>query len=176
MLLRSWPVWLGAAVLLGSILGASALLLSLAQPGTAPLPPEVRKTVQPGSVDPVPRRLAVGGAPGFFVVIQPDGSSYLEKPDGTKNPLTFATPNLPSLVEKTAKQLTAPRKIKTGISQLIVCDSGVVDVPAGAIITYIGKDKVVTVDTQDGSSVIYYTDGRVERHARTERSDFSTPK
>jgi hypothetical protein len=112
-----------------------------------------------------PRRMKVAGREGYWVVILQDGSSYLEGPDGKKETLAEAGPAL--VTPKPKVTLPAPLK---PVGQLVVCDDGVVDVPLGAVITLIGKDKVVT-HTEDGSSVVYYTDGRVEQRGRPERTE-----
>jgi hypothetical protein len=114
---------------------------------------------------PAPRRLPVGGATGYVVVIEPDGSSYLEDPSGRRTVLAEAAP-VPAPPEVRPK---AAPPAKTTVGQLIVCDTGVVDVPTGAVITFVGRDKVVTRD-EAGGSTTYYTDGRVEAHVR-ERKD-----
>lgn len=114
-----------------------------------------------------PKRLAVANAPGYFVVIEPDGSSYMETPDGKRTKLTGPTPKFDAVI----KAVTSPRAtpMKKEVGQLVVCDSGVVDVPRDAVITFIGPDKVVTLDPADGSSSAYYTDGRIVRIDRESR-------
>lgn len=126
-------------------------------------PPVAAKPVEPPA-PPGPKRMPVGGQEGFFVVINLDGSSYLEAPDGTKTKLAEAGP-----------VLIPPREVVVGppprkpIGQLVVCDAGVVDVPRDAVITLIGKDKVVTHD--ESGATTYYTDGRVERRSRLDRKE-----
>jgi hypothetical protein len=108
------------------------------------------------------RRVPVAGRKGHWVVFEPDGSSYLEAPDGTRTRLASAAEGPPP---PPPPQRATPER-RPG--QLVVCDEGVVDVPKNAVITLVAADKVVTHEP-DGSSVTYFTDGRVERRGRDRR-------
>lgn len=119
-----------------------------------------------------PRRLPVAGAPGFYVVVNPDGTSYLERPDGVRQVLVDSllarTPD-PREVERRirAKMEAADRpKAKRELGQVIVLDKGVVDVPKGAVVTFVGSDRAVVLDDDGVSSTVYHADGRVEKRDR----------
>lgn len=114
-----------------------------------------------------PRRVPVAGSDGYTVVLNPDGTSYLEGPDGKKTQLvdrTFArTPSEKELEERIRKRLQrpAPAPRKAAVGQLVVLDEGVVDVPRDALITYTGPDRLVAL-TPDGTATVYWADGRTE--------------
>jgi hypothetical protein len=129
----------------------------------------------------VPRRLPLAGAEGYFVVLMPDGTSYLESPNGQKTSLVdkrFASiPSELALNAQIAKQLQQRQKqqaiIKppeTRLGQLVVLDEGVVDVPEGAIITFVGPDRLVAT-SNNGTSTVYYANGRVEVRNRADLLD-----
>lgn len=145
-----------------------------------PSAPATHKTVE--TVVPVPiaavlRRLPVAGAEGYWIVVHQDGSSFLESPDGSQRQLTEPGDKNPETPEADliAKRLEKAETKRQGIGQLVVCDVGVVDVPKDAVITFVGRDKVVTLDPVGGSSIIYYTDGRVERRGRADRRSDAGP-
>lgn len=123
------------------------------------------------------RRVPVTGASGFFIIIEPDGSTFMEDADGKRTQLTNAdpkeAPNIDDTVSSIMNRIDAVPK-KTAIGELIVCDKGIVDVPKGSIITFIGPDKVVT-HSNDGASVTYFTDGRIVRRSRLERKIEGNP-
>lgn len=127
---------------------------------------------QPGTVN-TSRRLPVAGAAGFFVVINADGTSYLESPTG-KQALVSADFTMPPSAEQALaarlaaranRPTEAPRKAR--LEQLVVLDHGVVDVPRGATITLVTADYLVVLN-QDGTSTVYYVDGRSEVRGRQE--------
>lgn len=177
----SWPLWLSLAAVVTVVCGFVTLMVTFAQQdgGTQEAGDTKQATEQqqgPAPAGPtkpetaVARRVPVSGAAGFFVVINPDGSSYMEAPDGKQTKLTDPDPATApddSVVDKVVGRMTTPLR-KTEVGQLIVCDRGVVDVPKGAIITFVGTDKVVT-HNPDGSSTAYFTDGRVVQRDRTDR-------
>ena len=118
------------------------------------------------------QRISVAGQPGYFIVVQEDGASYLEGPDGKKiRQLADASPREEIRVPQ--KLITNVLPKRSSLGQLIVCDKGVVDVPVEAVITFIGVDRVVT-HNPDGTSVIYHTDGKIEIRGLTER-ELKTP-
>lgn len=161
-----------------SVGAAAALLAVLAAPtpdGHEPAPPEYAAPDDPpggtgtGVAEAVgPRRLGVAGRPGHAVVMLPDGSSYLETPDGTRTQLT-GPQQAEADAEAAARRVEAARGPRRP-GQLVVTETGVVDVPADAVITLIGRDKVVTHEP-DGTSKVYFCDGRVVSQARGERAD-----
>lgn len=179
--------WASLCLLVLGVGGAVALAACLAQPGRPgegrPGPaaaPVVRQTPRMADMpkevtNPVAgtRRLKVGGADGFYVVINPDGSSVLEGPGGQRTPLAGAgelsQPRPPGVVDRVGKGLKPPvPPKKKEVGQLVVCDLGVIDVPTDSVITFVGRDKVVTHDPS-GASVVYHVGGGVERRGRAER-------
>ena len=175
-----WPFWTSLFVVLLGIAGGITLVATLAQPDGGVSSSDEESTSGPreekgatAGTATRPKRMAIGGAPGYFVVVNPDGSSYMESPDGKRTQLADADPTAKTVSDDAVKgvvdRMAAPPK-KTEIGQLVVCDKGVVDVPKGAVITYVGDDKVVTVNPVDGSSVVYFTDGKVTRRDRVERA------
>jgi hypothetical protein len=179
-----WPARPGllAAAAAAAVLGLVALAVIL--DGAAPSPvPSTSSAGVAGSVEETeeketspgrwPRRLPVAGARGWWAVLYEDGSSFLEGPDGQRKQLTEPGP-VPQPAAGaggngqgwSGKGPAGPARTP---GRLIVCDDGVVDVPVDAVITFIGRDRVVTLDPHDGSSTIYHTDGRVERRGRAER-------
>lgn len=114
--------------------------------------------------------MTVAGNEGYAVVMNPDGSSYLEAPDGKRTELTKpGRPDDDAAEKAVTKKLEEVRPKKVGIGQLIVTDTGVVDIPKDAIVTFVGRDKVVTHEP-DGTSNVYFVDGRVVRQARGDKS------
>lgn len=123
--------------------------------GPPPPPPEVAEVS--------PRRLPIGGT-GNYMAIEPDGSAYLVSSDGTRSQVMNPTPRpIPPTVTGRA---TMPQRI---IGQIIVCDTGLVDVPKNAIVTYVGRDRV-TILNDDGSSTTYFVDGHSEHWARDQKT------
>lgn len=118
------------------------------------------------------RRMPVAGAPGFFIVVNPDGTSYLEKPSGQRQVLVDAAqaavpdPGTLALRVKEKMEEVSRPKPKTEIGQLVVLDRGVVDVPKGAVITFTGPDRAVVLNEDGISSTVFHSDGRVERRER----------
>jgi hypothetical protein len=114
-----------------------------------------------------PRRLPVAGREGSFLVVEADGSSYLEEPGGRRTMLAEAATDAAAgdVVRKVVERAKAPRREP---GQLVVLDRGVVDVPKDAVITFVGRDRVVALDT-DGSASVYHADGRVEHESRPGR-------
>jgi hypothetical protein len=173
-------LWLSVFLLAAGLGGSAALVYYLADTGATtpgrpvvpPPPPDLPDPVPPAPEP--PKRLRVSGSDGFWVVINPDGSGHLERPDGSRTPLAvkgeLGPPPAEAVVRKIERRLMAHGRpaIKKEVGHLIVCDDGVVDVPKDAVITFVGRDKVVT-HAADGSSVVYYTDGRVDRRDRSER-------
>lgn len=150
------------------------LPISLPKPPTAvatnslPFAPfEVPGSLLPG--DGKPRRLPVTGAAGYVVVLNPDGTSYLEGPKGDKTQLvdrTFAKmPSERELEERIRKRLLRPTpatpKREAVVGQLVVLDEGVIDVPQDALVTYTGPDRLVALNP-DGTATVYWADGRTE--------------
>jgi len=164
--------WVGPAVVtvttVAAVSSGVALVLLLGTDGPPDQPNPATPVSQPtpgGVVSPGPRRLPVAGSDGFYVVVMPDGSSYLESPTGQKKKLADGGPDEDDVSARVERKVTAPPKKRRGPGQLVVTDSGVVEVPQDAIITLVGRDKVVT-HAPDGTSVTYYVDGRVEPFAR----------
>lgn len=86
-----WPLWLSLFVLFLCVGGCFALVILFAQSDTETTDHKdevVRADGTPGSSAAIsmsaagPKRMPVAGAEGFFIVINPDGSSYMESPDG----------------------------------------------------------------------------------------------
>ena len=104
----------------------------------------------------------VSGALGYFVVTLADGSSYLEGPDGKRQPLTRAVPviDAPGLEKKVTDKVAGPAKAPADVKpdSLYFLEKGVVAVPPGGIVTFVGKDHVVVLE--DAGTVVYYADGR----------------
>lgn len=185
--MRQINPWIGLAGLAFGLLLVACLLAGLLT-DEQPVDPEEPVSPAPTGEPPVsvptprpptppvkrdwPRRYAVSGAAGFFVVINQDGSSYMEKPDGSRQQLAEAGSMDQGVRAEAAvtraleRAQQAPAKATVG--QLVVCDTGVVDVPMDAVITFVGSDKVVTLN-QDGSSTAYYTSGRIEQRDRQTR-------
>lgn len=177
---RKALLWLSAVLLFAALVGGIALAVHFAQPDDAEQEVNAKHNTEPPAVaneGQVPRRIAVTGAPGFFVVIGPDGASYIESPDGARKKLADADrgPEKVSSEPVFSKVMKRLEQKKAGLGQLVVCDEGVVDVPKGAIITFVGKDKVVTHNA-DGSSTVYFTDGRIVQRDRKERRVLPAPK
>jgi hypothetical protein len=156
-------------VLIPKLAGTS---VPVAPPPAAVRRPEpkalVPRTVSAAAVlppEPAARRFAVGGAEGFAVVVAPDGSSRLEAPDGSKVELTTAEPVVATpAAERVIKQVVSRLETPTPgalAGQLLVLDRGVVTVPRGAVITYMGADRVI-VHEDDNTSTIYYISGAIE--------------
>ncbi len=106
-------------------------------------------------------RTPVAGAKGYFVVVAGDGSRFLEDPNGKRQPLQAVPPPIDSAIEKkVAERLTNPDKSPGAVKpeHLYFLASGVVAVPPGGIVTFVGKDHVVVLE--DVGTVVYYTDGR----------------
>lgn len=118
--------------------------------------PEITAPVVPAKS----QRIPVTGAPGFVVIVHPDGASELEDAAGVRTPLTPADATPLAVVP--SKPQPEP---KTTVGQLIVLDRGIVDVPKDSLITFTGEDNLVVLNA-DGSSTVYRTDGRIERRAR----------
>lgn len=194
---RSNPKWIfvvSTVLLTASLVGVVALFTVVGVDNTTPVEDEKPELVEPvtkGTVvekreavpvaKDLPRRLPVAGLEGYFITVNPDGSSYMEEPGGKKTPLADAggPPTAEDVVVKRASERIAklPQK-RTGIGQLIVLDKGVIDVPKDAIITYTGPDKVVTHEA-DGSSTVYHVSGKVEHRERSVRvniGDTTAPK
>lgn len=114
-------------------------------------------------------RLPVAGAKGYFVVVA-DGKRFLEDPDGKRQPLPAAPAAPDTAVEKkVADRLTNPLKPPGAVrpENLYFTESGVIAVPKGGIVTYVGKDHVVVLE--EVGTVVYYTDGR-DREVRERRA------
>jgi hypothetical protein len=180
----NWIVWVVATLIVCAMVGCLVLVFLLAQDAeeVPEKPSEGAKNSrkEPSRLTvaaPITRRLPVSGAKGFYIVINPDGSSYMEGPEGKKTSLTGALPKASgapdTLVDKVVGRM-ADLPVKAEVGQLVVCDNGVVDVPKNAVITYIGEDKVVTHNS-DGSSTVYFVDGRVVQRDRTERRPTDAP-
>lgn len=134
------------------------------KPADPVVPKEQPKIVEslPMPAPPKERRLPIAGSTSVIVVLF-DGSAYVETPDGKRSkflaPLPSVLPTLPTAAPKTQE---APRPR----GQLTVTDKGVIDIPADAVITFIGDDHVVTHD-QVGNSTVYFVDGRIEKRDRS---------
>lgn len=155
-------------------IGTSVLLLvtlTSQDTGTSVPGPDKAKTTNRVQPDPTqPRRLVVAGSDGYAVVMNPDGSSYLEAPDGKQTQLTEPGRLEDDAAEKAvARKLEEVRPKKQGLGQLVVTDTGIVDIPRDAVVTLIGRDKVVTHEP-DGTSRVYFVDGRVVPQARGDKS------
>jgi len=173
---RNRALWWSIVSLVAGIATSIALVAVVTHPEPRPPAaaqrselPHVEQGTEPAAAG--PRRMPVAGAPGYWVVVNTDGSSYLEGPDGQRTALAAAGPSVPEqrVADAIAKRLAKTPEKRKGLGQLVVCDSGVVDVPKDAIITFVGVDKVVTLDPNDGSSTAHYVDGRVQRRERVER-------
>lgn len=159
-----------------AVLGMAAILLVLSRAdfSSKPVPavvaedkpalPPRREVVPVAAVE--PRRVPLAGVEGFHVIFMPDGTSLLEGPDGKKQPLVdaaFAAKPSPAELSARLAEKLKPRSLprKSGPGQLVVLDDGVVDVPVGAQITLIEKDRLVVLNG-DGTSTVHYADGRTE--------------
>ena len=125
------------------------------EPGPRPVPVPSEKPVRAA------RRLPVAGAAGYFVVIAQDGSSQLERPDGTSTPLLEARSSSES-PESPRPRIVECARAPEGWPAHQILDTGVVDVPRDAVITYTGRDYVV-VNLGNGVSMVRHADGRTER-------------
>ena len=113
-----------------------------------------------GSPSPL-KKVPVGGAAGYHVVLAPDGTGYLEGPDGARQPLPQppVLPEAPALEKRVAAAVDSGKPsgpVKT--ENLYFLTQGVVAVPPGGIVTFVGKDHVVVLE--DAGTVVYYADGR----------------
>lgn len=163
---------------IGMLACAASLLvfLSLSAATTPETPPEA-PTPQAPAIAPAepkqkeewPRRYPVAGRVGYHVVIEKDGSSVLETPEGVRTKLSEAEARLPEPKPEPERKLPARPP-----GQLVVCERGVVDVPQGAVITLVADDKVVTHEP-DGTSVTYFVDGRVVRRDRLRGTPSNAP-
>ena len=165
-------LWLLAMVVVVLLVVFRGALLRKLMPVPVEPPPVVQSPIvepQPTAtaLEVKPQRFPVAGAAGFFVIVNLDGSSSLEDPAGTVTKLSDAGKLTPEteLVRKLLTNITETPETKT-IGQLIVLETGVVDVPKEALITYVGKDNLVVL-AADGSSKVYHVDGRIEQRART---------
>lgn len=140
----------------------------------APAATAPRSLVGPVWQPPTERRLPLAGADGFTVVLLPDGASWVEGPDGKRTPLTgpgeppLALDEQELLRQTNLRLQQAKRPPKIGPTRLIVLDEGVVDIPLEAVITLQAADRLIALHP-DGTSVIYYADGRVEPQGRRVR-------
>ena len=153
-------------VAMSIIISAMMLLLLSSTDTMQEIPTQQKELKKTLLVPDVPKRIPVAGVDGYEIVVYKDGSSYIEGPEGKKTQLT--APAIPDIESKIERKLQTIKPKRTALGQLIVTDLGVVDVPNDAVITFIGRDKVVTHD-QDGTSVTYYVNGRIERHVRGDR-------
>lgn len=137
---------------------------------TTPVQPTPGHATKP-DLSTYPRRLPIAGAEGYTVVVNQDGSSYLEDPSGRRTHLLDGNqkPNATDiLAERLAKRLsqTGPRRLGQG--QLLVLDTGIVEVPGDGIVTFTGSNHAVVL-MPDGASASYYVDGRVEHREKVVR-------
>jgi hypothetical protein len=140
-------------------------------PPELPVSPFELPVIAPPPPPPAPppdRRLPIGGAKGYNVVIRPDGSAALESPDGESRSLAAAPE--PTVPAPGVPPVTQERARRPEDGQIVVLEAGVVSVPRDAVITYTGRDRLVT-HQGDGSSIVYHADGRVERRDRPSRVD-----
>jgi len=187
------PAW-GRGYLVPGLLVAAAVggMVALVFWGTVPSPPRPPGTRPPPRAKgppravvfgpPLPtalfpalrtRRLPVAGFKDHFVVIDPDGTSYLEAPAGRTQLVdsTFAkTPDEQVLLAKLLRRLDPSSTQPAAPAEpgsLVILDAGVVGVPRDALITYTDATKLVAMNP-DGTATVYYADGRTElRGART---------
>lgn len=144
----------------GSVSPGATSFTMPAVPGTAtgPRPPA-------GLLSKTP----VSGAPGYFVVRLADNSSYLEAPDGSRQALKAATAVNPALEKTVTDKVTAVAAAPVDVrpENLYFLDQGVIAVPTGAVVTFVGKDHVVVLE--DLGTVVYYADGR-DKEVRERRA------
>lgn len=132
-----------------------------------PLPREVKDDLKPQ-----PKRTPIAGAPGYSVVVNPDGTSYLDGPEGRQELVDRTQAALPDereLNRRIGERLRRSSKPvvsqKEGLGQLVVLDEGVVDIPKGLIITFTASDRLVVLN-EDGASTVYHVNGKIERRER----------
>jgi hypothetical protein len=173
-----------------SVVGLAIVLVmwSISQPTPRPRPSVIPATVSPdhSSAEVSPgndttlhaspsnkktTKLPVAGTIGYFVVVGPDGSSYLESPDGKQQLLKSAPTDIAALKveQKVTERLNVlPKLTSIKPEQLLFLAKGVIAVPIGGIVTFVGDDRVVVLE--DTGTVVYYTDGR-----RSETRERRTP-
>lgn len=114
-----------------------------------------------------PRRVPIAGAAEHSIVIYPDGSSYLEGPEGLRKQLSGPTSgDAQTVADEIARRLDKAPPKKQGLRQLVVCERGAVNLPDDAVITFVGSDCVVAINPKSGIAAVYYIDGRIEQRNR----------
>jgi len=143
----------------------------------ASMPREVRDDLKPQ-----PRRTLIAGAPGYSVVVNPDGTSYLDGPDGRQELVDRTQAALPDerelnkrIGERLRRSSTPVVTQKEGLGQLVVLDDGVVDIPKGLVITFTAADRLVVLN-EDGASTVYHVNGKIERRERDRPKESKPPR
>jgi hypothetical protein len=101
------------------------------------------------------KRLPIAGSPGKWLLVRADNSSAIVDEQG-------------NVTEINDSELVQNGKLLAviGDKQVVVTPSGLVAVPKNAIVTFVGKDRVVT-HRDNCESVVYTTDGKTQKHSRT---------
>lgn len=161
---RGW-LWLWFSGLVAvCVLAAAALISQISNdPPHRPTPPltvvPVTTAVSSTGI-PQEQRWPVAGAEGFYVIITPDGATYLEEPGQPRKLLSAPERPEPATVSQ-----AKPPEPPPGLRQVVVCDDGIVNLPTDAILTFVGKSHATAL-LPNGVSVTYHTDGRVEARGR----------
>ena len=129
-----------------------------------------------------PRRFPIAGADGYTVVLNADGTSYLEGPTGRHDLVDKTLARTPSerelavrIAERIKKSAVPVVPQREGLGQLVVLDDGVVDIPKGSVVTLTAADKLVVLNG-DGTSTVYHASGKIERRERTREATSPVPK
>jgi hypothetical protein len=105
-------------------------------------------------------RFPVRGSDGYVLLVDPDGSVYVDGPEGKR----LLLPPTPAAKEvKGKKEETAP--VRRPLGRFAVLDKGLVELPAEGVVVFTGPDHVV-VASMDGLATAYFTDGRAEVRGR----------
>lgn len=179
-----WKYTATVVLLLLFGLGGVAVLMMSITPGEVevvetppPLPPPPAPTLPmtppptpkaPPPAPPGPRKLPIAGSPGYHMVVNPDGSIHMVDPDGTKKLLAGPVKPVEAIEKKLKDVIDTPEPKKKGLGQLVVCDRGVIDIPTDVIVTFVGEDRVTTLNT-DGTSTTYFVDGHSEHWSRDDK-------
>ena len=143
------------------------------EPVPEELPPEPdlpaalpEETAPAAAADPLPRRFPIAGSSGRWLVLENDGSAWIEDGEGKRDKLdTSSAPAISSAAITAKYRRLTPAEAPKQKGELVVLERGVVEIAADEIITLLDEDRVVTRNSA-GETSVYHADGRVERRER----------